>query len=103
MPPSIEKHWKAIRESGLLKKLRSILDEDLEEYLNCKSKQWEESGCNDIAMKEDADRQVEKAGPVYEQLRWIETTLSKIKSDLDMLEKKYTTLCQFPQVFTDNM
>ena len=54
-------------------------------------------------MKEDADRQVEKAGPVYEQLRWIETTLSKIKSDLDMLEKKYTTLCQFPQVFTDDM
>ena len=54
-------------------------------------------------MKEDADRQVEKAGPVYEQLRWIETTLSKIKSDLDMLEEKYTTLCQFPQVFTDNM
>ena len=39
LPPSIEKHWKAIRESGLLKKLRSILDEDLEEYLNCKSKQ----------------------------------------------------------------
>ena len=59
--------------------------------------------CNSIAMNEDADRQVERAGPIYEQLRWIEKTLSKIKTDLDMLDKKYTTLCQYPNVFTENM
>ena len=54
-------------------------------------------------MNEDADRQVERAGPIYEQLRWIEKTLRKIKTDLDMLDKKYTTLCQYPNVFTENM
>ena len=36
-------------------------------------------------------------------LEWIEKTLSKIKTDLDMLDKKYTTLCQYPNVFTENM